>query len=247
MLAVFNSAFLVALGLAPSLVWLSFYLRRDCHPEPKYLLTKAFLMGIIVSPLAILLQLGFSELKNVFDYTIFNQGSPSFFLWSSLVEEFLKFFAVFLVVMRNPEFDEPMDGMIYMISAALGFAAIENMLVMFTLMPDGAGTALSTLALRFVGATLLHALSSGLIGYFLAMSWFFQEHKKKLIVFGLAIATLFHAAFNMLIAFAQESANPVVGLVYTTFLLIILAFLVSVLFDKIKERHIHSQSLNPNF
>ncbi|OGN00719.1 MAG: hypothetical protein A2651_02980, partial [Candidatus Yanofskybacteria bacterium RIFCSPHIGHO2_01_FULL_42_12] len=168
MLAVFNSAFLVALGLAPSLVWLSFYLRRDCHPEPKYLLTKAFLMGIIVSPLAILLQLGFSELKNVFDYTIFNQGSPSFFLWSSLVEEFLKFFAVFLVVMRNPEFDEPMDGMIYMISAALGFAAIENMLVMFTLMPDGAGTALSTLALRFVGATLLHALSSGLIGYFLA-------------------------------------------------------------------------------
>ena len=240
MSVVFNSAFVVAFGLAPSLVWLSFYLRRDCHPEPKYLLTKAFLMGIIVSPLAILLQLGFSELKNVFDYTIFNQGSPSFFLWSSLVEEFLKFFAVFLVVMRNPEFDEPMDGMIYMISAALGFAAIENMLVMFTLMPDGAGTALSTLALRFVGATLLHALSSGLIGYFLAMSWFFQEHKKKLIVFGLIMATFFHAVFNMLIAFAQESNNPTIGLVYTTFLLIILAFLVSILFDKIKERGIHA-------
>ena len=137
--------------------------------------------------------------------------------------------------------------MIYVIPSSLEFAAIENILVMLNLIPNGAGTALNTLALRFIGATLLHALASGLIGYFLAMSWFFQEHKKKLIVFGLAIATLFHAAFNMLIAFAQESANPVVGLVYTTFLLIILAFLVSVLFDKIKERHIHSQSLNPNF
>ena len=232
----YQAALLVTLGLAPSLIWLSFYLKKDCHPEPKYLLTKAFLMGIIISPLAILLQLGFSELKNLFEFGFLDQGTPAFFLWSSFVEEFLKFFAIYLVVVRTPEFDEPVDGMIYMISAALGFAAIENILMMFNIIPDGAGTALNTLALRFVGATLLHALASGLMGYFLAMSWFFREHKKKLLVFGLAIATLFHAAFNMLIAFAQESANPVVGLIYTTFLLIILAFLVSILFDKIRER-----------
>src|SRR3989338_6492491 len=242
MTPVFYSALLVTLGLAPSLVWLSFYLRKDCHPEPKYLLTKAFLMGIIISPLAILLQLGFAELRTLICLEIFSQGTPTFFLWSSFVEEFLKFFAIYLVILRSPEFDEPVDGMIYMITAALGFAAIENILVMLNLIPNGAGTALNTLALRFIGATLLHALASGLIGYFMAMSWFFQEHKKKLIVFGLAIATLFHAAFNMLIAFAQESATPAVGLVYPTFLLIILAFLVSILFDKIKERHIHSMS-----
>ena len=237
------AASLVTLGILPSLVWLSFYLKKDCHPEPKYLLPKAFLMGIIISPLAILLQLGFSEgVGYFFDRASdpLQQGTPAFFLWSSFVEEFLKFFAVYLIVVRSPEFDEPVDGMIYMISAALGFAAIENVLVMFNLISDGAGTALNTLALRFVGATLLHALASGLTGYFLAMSWFFQEHKKKLIIFGLIMATLFHAAFNMLIASAQESANPVIGLVYTTFMLIILAFLVSILFDKIKEWHIHS-------
>jgi RsiW-degrading membrane proteinase PrsW (M82 family) len=233
----------VILGLAPSLIWLSFYLKRDCHPEPKSLLAKAFLMGIIISPLAILLQLGFSELRYIFNFEFLYQGTPAFFLWSSFVEEFLKFLAVYLVIVRSPEFDEPVDGIIYMISAALGFAAIENILVMFNLIPDGAGTALNTLALRFVGATLLHALASGLMGYFLAMSWFFQEHRKKLIVFGLAIATLFHATFNILIAFAQESANPVIGLIYTTFLLIILAFLISILFDKIKERGIHAQTV----
>ena len=236
----FYAAILVTLGLAPSLVWLSFYLKKDCHPEPKSLLTKAFLMGIIIAPLAVLLQLGFSELKNIFDFEFLYQGTPAFFLWSSFVEEFLKFFAIYLVVVRSPEFDEPIDAMIYMITAALGFAAIENVLVMFGLISGGVGTALNTLALRFIGATLLHALASGLMGYFLAMSWFFQEHKKKLLIFGLAIATLFHAVFNMLISFAQESANPVIGLVYTTFLLIILAFLVSILFDKIKERGVHA-------
>src|SRR3989344_6360583 len=195
----FQAATLVALGFAPSLVWLSFYLRKDCNPEPKYLLIKAFLMGIIIAPLAVLLQLGFSELKNIFDFEFLYQGTPAFFLWSSFVEEFLKFFAIYLVVVRSPEFDEPIDAMIYMITAALGFAAIENVLVMFTTISNGTGIALNTLALRFIGATLLHALASGLMGYFLAMSLFFREHKKKLIIFGLAIATLFHAAFNMLI------------------------------------------------
>ncbi|MBI3274099.1 MAG: PrsW family intramembrane metalloprotease, partial [Candidatus Colwellbacteria bacterium] len=156
------------------------------------------------------------------------------------------FFAIYLVIIRSPEFDEPVDGMIYMISAALGFAAIENVLTMFNLVPDGIDVAFKTLALRFVGATLLHALASGLIGYFLAMAWFFREHKKKLIMFGIVLATLFHMAFNMLISSAQTSADPTVGLVYTTFLLITLAFLVSILFDKIKERHIHSKYPIPN-
>lgn len=236
----FQSALLVASGLAPSLIWLSFYLRRDCHPEPKYLLTKVFLMGIIISPLAILFQWSFSELMRILPGDIFAHNEPAFFAWSALVEEFLKFFAVYLVVIRSPEFDEPVDGMIYMISAALGFAAIENVLTMFNLVQEDIDVAFKTLALRFVGATLLHALASGLIGYFLAMAWFFREHKKKLIVFGIILATLFHMAFNMLISFAQTSSDPTVGLVYTTFLLITLAFLISILFDKIKERH-HGQ------
>lgn len=230
---------MVTLGLAPSLIWLSFYLRRDCHPEPKYLLIKAFLMGIIISPLAILLQLGFSELKIIFPQDFFSINGPVFFIWSSFVEEFLKFYAIYLIIIRNPEFDEPVDAMIYIIAAALGFAAIENILTMFNLAPNGAEIAIKTLGLRFVGATLLHALASALVGYFLAMAWFFQEHKKKLIAFGIILATIFHSAFNLLISSAQDSPNPSLGLVYTTFLLITLAFLVSILFDKIKERNIH--------
>src|SRR3990167_10550079 len=218
---------LISLGLIPSLVWLYFFAKKDCHPEPKNLLAQTFLMGIIISPIAILLQFSFAQLASTItgiDQAL-TQNTSYFFLWAAVVEEAIKFYAVRVLIMRNPEFDEPIDAMIYMITAGLGFAAMENILVMFRVFPDGAQTTLATWALRFTGATLLHALSSGLMGYFLAMSWFFREHKKKLLVFGLAIATLFHAAFNMLISFAQESANPVIGLVYTTFLLIILAFL----------------------
>ena len=136
--------------------------------------------------------------------------------------------------MRSPEFDEPIDAMIYMITAGLGFAAMENILVMFRVFPDGAQATMATWGLRFTGATLLHALSSGLMGYFLAMSWFFQDHKKKLILIGFIMATIFHFTFN---TFLSAFDNRLTGLVYSTSLLMVMAFLVSVLFDKIKERH----------
>lgn len=227
---------LVTLGLIPSLVWLYFFSQKDCHPEPKNLLAQTFLMGIIISPVAILLQFGFAQ----FASTVVGisqaaiQNTSYFFLWAAVVEEAIKFYAVRMLIMRNPEFDEPIDAMIYMITAGLGFAAMENILVMFRVFPDGTQATLATWALRFTGATLLHALSSGLLGYFLAMSWFFRDHKEKLVVIGLIMATVFHFTFNI---FLSAFENRLTGLVYSTSLLLVMAFLVSILFDKIKERH----------
>ncbi len=227
---------LVAMGLAPSLFWLYFFSRKDCHPEPKNLLAQTFLMGIIISPIAILLQFTFAQFASTISgiEPVATQNTSYFFLWAAVVEEVIKFYAVRMLIMRRPEFDEPVDAMIYMITAGLGFAAMENILVMFRIFPDGAQATLATWALRFTGATLLHALSSGLLGYFLAMSWFFRNHRKKLIFIGLIIATIFHFTFNTLLS---SFDNRITGLSYSTALLLVMAFLVSILFDKIKGRH----------
>src|SRR3989344_2730952 len=138
------SVFLVVLGFLPSLIWLNFYFREDCHREPKALLTKVFLMGIIVSPLAILFQLllvrctGIASLqKFCLPIGFLQPSTPEFFLWSSFVEELVKFYAIKITVLNNPEFDERIDAMIYMMAAALGFAAIENTLITFQTPPDG--------------------------------------------------------------------------------------------------------------
>lgn len=223
----------VVLGILPSAIWLIYFLRKDCHPEPKYLLLKTFLMGIIVSPLAVVFQLLFVKLVQIAPFSIDPRGS-SFFIWAALIEEVVKLYAVIFIALRNPEFDEPVDAMIYMITAGMGFAAMENILVMFRIIPDGDLTAtFSILALRFTGATLLHALSSALLGYFLALSWFFAHHRKKLIAVGILVATTFHFAFNI---FLSISDNKLASLGLTTTLLIVTAFLISILFDRIKER-----------
>jgi len=198
-------------------------------------------MGIIVSPIVLLLQIGFVYVGALFTDTSSSliQASTYYYIWAAFAEEYLKLVAIWFLVLRNPAFDEPVDAMIYMIAVGLGFAAIENILVLFRTIDSGLSQALSVWALRFVGSTLLHALSSAIVGYFLAMSWFFQEHKKKLIVIGLALATVFHFTFNIIIStFAGEpgSSDPR-GLIFSTMLLLFMAFLVSILFDKIKERH----------
>lgn len=238
------SIFLVFLGFLPSLIWLNFYFREDCHPEPKSLIMRVFLMGIIVSPLAILLQLALvqcGEIASLKKYCLpigfLMPNSPEFFMWSAFVEEIIKFYAVKLTIMNSPDFDEPIDAMIYMMAASLGFAAIENTLIVFQTTPDGIAVTINTLILRFIGATLLHALAGGLLGYFLAVSWFFQHHKKKLFIIGIIMATLFHFTFNMLI-FSFE--GQVSALLYTTSLLLGMAFLVSILFDRLKDRHVET-------
>lgn len=198
-------------------------------------------MGIIISPLAILFQLALvkcGEIATLKNYCLpigfLMPNSPEFFMWSAFVEEMVKFYAIRIMVMDNPEFNEPIDAMIYMMAASLGFAAIENTLIVFQTAPDGLATTVNTLILRFIGATLLHTLSGGLLGYFLAISWFFRHHKKKLIITGMLIATLFHFTFNIVI-FTFE--GRVSALLYTTSLLLGMAFLISILFDRLKDRH----------
>jgi protease PrsW len=225
---------LILLGSLPSLIWLGYWLRKDCHPEPKALITKVMLLGIMLSPLAIAAQLLFVQAASrflAFDPMTFSD-SPWFFLWAALVEETVKWLAVWFIVIRNPDFDEPIDAMIYMLTAAMGFAAMENILAINRALPDGIGAAIGLWGLRFAGATLLHALASALLGYFIALSWFMYSHRTALFITGLALATIFHWIFNLFISQMHHS----VSLIFSTSLLIVMAFLISALFDKIKER-----------
>lgn len=222
---------LVALGILPSLIWLFYYLKYDLHPEPKGLLTKVFIMAALFAPIVAILQWLFVYVSA----NIIPLPSPriSFFIWAAAVEEVIKLLAVRAVVLKNKEFDEPTDAMIYMITAGLGFAAIENILVLFQAIPNGAGYTIGVWALRSIGATFLHALAAAITGYFLAISWFFRKHSLKLIIVGLTLATLVHFLFNMLLVIFQ---NNLTALIYSTALLLTIGYIVARLFVKTRAK-----------
>lgn len=155
----------------------------------------------------------------------------AFFTLAAFIEEYMKYWIVRHSVVAKPDFDEPHDSIIYMIAAALGFAAMENILIAFKIYPEGFAATIGIIALRFTGATLLHALASGIVGYFLGLAWFFYHFKKQIVAFGLILASFLHLIFNYLIFIDPAAALP-----GNTVLLLGMMISLLILFDRLKER-----------
>ena len=119
-------------------------------------------------------------------------------LWAAL-EEIVKFTVVGVVALRTRWNDEPIDAMIYAITVALGFSAVENAL--FLLGPLSGGEiaqGLATGGMRFVGATLVHTVSSAVIGFALGFAYYRGTFGKIAAgVSGLGAAIALHASFNL--------------------------------------------------
>ena len=193
-----NTGFLL-LTFLPPIFWLLFYLREDRHPEPKRLLLMAFLGGMASAGLAIVVEIlviGQEGLLSLNEGVIGN--AFMIFLVIGLIEEYVKYLPVKFLIERRKDFDESVDAMIYMMTSALGFAALENALFIFPLLHVNLPLGLEVTANRFLGANLLHALSSGIVGFFLARAWF-HPHRKHFIFLGIIIAAILHAVFNALI------------------------------------------------
>ncbi|MDB5238280.1 MAG: hypothetical protein JWM46_550 [Candidatus Kaiserbacteria bacterium] len=128
-----------------------------------------------------------------------------FIAWA-FIEEITKFLAAYVTVLRRAEDDEPIDPVIYMVTTALGFAAAENTL--FLLSPLAGSTVFQTLItgnLRFVGATLLHVLSSAVIGLALALAFYAKRNVKRRYAFiGVLFAGIVHSIFNFFIINTAE-------------------------------------------
>ncbi len=228
----FFTLYIIA-GIAPSFIWLLFYLQKDRHPEPNRMIIKVFLYGMISAVIAAAVEI---MISNGIDAVSGVEGTVNYsflifvlynFLGIALVEEIAKFFVVKKIVLKNKEFDEPVDAMLYMIISALGFAALENILILAPmgnslLLSQIITKTLSTSAIRFVGATFLHALASGTVGYFLALSICYQKRRKFLVTTGILIASLLHGFYNFSIIEMFETQN-------TSFVFIPVIILVTLL------------------
>jgi len=179
-------------GVLPALLWLTFWLLEDrCEPEPKRYLLLTFAAGALVVFVAL-----WMEQRAMLYFT----GTTLLFVWAA-TEELLKFGAAYVVALRLRIFDEPIDAVVYMVTVALGFSAFENML--FLLTPLQNGDVLRTIItgdLRFIGATLLHILSSATIGIALALAYYKSAAIKRVAALaGVVLAVTLHTLFNFFI------------------------------------------------
>ncbi|MFZ2620983.1 MAG: PrsW family glutamic-type intramembrane protease [Minisyncoccia bacterium] len=212
------------LGLIPALVWMWFWLKEDSHPEPAKMLTLSFLGGM----LAVLVSLKLQEL--VYHY-IKNQEVLSFTLWAT-IEEVSKFVFVYFIALKNKVTNEPVDDIIYLIVSALGFVTLENALFLIPSIHNGNifETIISS-NLRFIGASLLHTISSATIGICMGLSFYKPLAERRLyILSGLIIAIVLHTSFNL---FIINRAEGNIFFVFGAVWIGIIALLL--LFEKVKH------------
>lgn len=179
-------------GLIPALVWLWFWLREDrANPEPRRLILYTFLGGAACVPLVLPFEHYAAE---------WFSGVIVIVLWAAL-EEIFKFEAANLTSLRRCNADEPIDMVMYMITVALGFSALENAFFLFD--PVASGNLVHSVLtgnLRFFGATLLHVLSSATVGVALALAFYKPAWIKRLAAMGgLILAIVLHTLFNFFI------------------------------------------------
>lgn len=216
--------FAIAGGFIPSLLWLWFWLKEDNKPEPRIVLIRVFTVGMLMVPVAI-------AIEYVTMSYIGLSGSFLLLAWA-FAEEILKYMAAKKTALSTSYFDEPIDAVIYMMTAALGFASLENTLfIIKSLIGDNVLSGVNTGSMRFLGATLLHAMSSAVIGSFIAFS--FRKNKKNLrrnTIIGIITAGFLHFIFNYFII-EMGSKNILKILMPLWFATIVLIFI----FEKVRS------------
>lgn len=211
-------------GTIPALIWLWFWLKEDKkNKEPRGLLSMIFTMGMIGVILVLPIQKIIQNIGLASDTEII--------LWA-LTEELIKYLAIVVILAKTNFIDEPVDWPVYLITGALGFAALENTLFLIKPLSLGDATvSIVTSQLRFLGSTLLHAVSSGILGVFLGLAFHLKPIFKKIYFLGgIIFATALHSTFNFFIIKGDGS-----NFLETLAFLWVITIILMLLFEKLRR------------
>jgi RsiW-degrading membrane proteinase PrsW (M82 family) len=182
----------------PGAIWLAyFYLRRGRNRQSFNNILRVFLLGSVVTiPAVIALEITGAGL---FKGPPVHSTAVSFLLIGP-IEEIFKLAAVWIAVYRSQDFREPIDGIIYALSAALGFSAVENIIYIFSFGPVAIWS-------RILYATPAHMLFASMWGYSLGRARFQRDGELLTIARGLLVASLLHGAYDSLVAVYPKVAK----------------------------------------
>lgn len=219
--------FFAALAPVAWLLW-TIYRKDSVQPEPTTWLLKAFLYGVgsvfltffISLPLSMVLGLNID--KETYD-SLFEALEDAFLL-AAIPEEAAKLFMLWLLLRKNPFFDEHFDGIVYAVCVGLGFAALENVVYLISGIGDGSWIGVGvTRALFTVPA---HYFCAILMGYNYSIYYFGIDRSVKAKLMVLVSPILAHGIFDALL-FCMRVDEALSG---------VLMILFIIFFTKLRKR-----------
>jgi len=131
------------------------------------------------------------------------------FIIAGATEEAFKYFAVFILIWRNRNFNEKFDGIVYAVSVSLGFAAVENLFYVFS------NNSMQVGLLRAFTAVPGHTIFGIVMGFYLGLARFSIKYRSKYLLLAFIVPWLMHGFYDFLIM----SGHPVLILAFIPFLI----------------------------
>lgn len=186
---------LFIIAITPAIIFIAgIYLTDRSDREPAYLLMITFLLGALMVIPSIFVEEILIKL-NVF--TGIGQALFNAFIVAALTEEFFKRLVVLKFPYRTSYFNEKLDGIVYGVFVALGFATVENiMYVVFTYTNN-----------PFIGlyrgifSVPAHGVFGITMGYYLSLAKFNTDEKTKKsnLIKSLLMPVLLHGIFDFIL------------------------------------------------
>jgi RsiW-degrading membrane proteinase PrsW (M82 family) len=196
----------------PAVLWLGFFYLMDRHePEPKQLVLGVSVLGaLIAAPLAeLILRHAVPQLAVHHDLDALSLDRIlQAVLIVGLAQEMCKYAVVRYTIYMSREFDEPMDGIVYMMACGTGFAVWTN----FHWLSSQDRVYLSTGAAKAVVTTLAHASFAGALGYVMGRAKFSRRSapvRGALLMLGLLGAAGLNGQFQVISNYVQQSGMAV--------------------------------------
>ena len=207
-----NILILLAAALLPAILLWIYIWKQDTQPEPTNWLVKAVLYGIGIGiPVALLEMVIENVLFDGEPTTLFGTTVQAFFV-AALPEESFKLLALWLVLRKNPYFDEHFDGIVYAVCVGLGFAALENVLYVVGAEENWFSVAVSRALLAVPG----HYAFAVLMGYYYSV-YHFVDHSSRTAACILLVPVVAHGVYDALAL--SSTVNPYVGGISTVVLI----------------------------
>ena len=176
---------------------------------------KAFLWGILSVPLSLCISipLGLIGVYPTEATSILGSVSAAFF-GAAIPEEIAKFIMLWLLLRKNPYFDEKMDGIVYAVFVSLGFAALENLLYIFS----NEEAYMSVGIARAIFAVPGHFCFGILMGYYYSLAKFYPKTPTKNKVLILVAPIIAHGLYDSIL-FITNVTPAISGILLIVFLL----------------------------
>ena len=201
-------------ALAPVAILIFYIYRRDkSSPEPVKLLLKAFGFGVVSVFVSLVISTPLGALGFYPDNptTIIGSICTSFF-GAAIPEEIAKLVMLWLVLRKNPYFDEKMDGIVYAVCISLGFAAFENVSYLFVYSEDF----LSVGIVRAIFSVPGHFCFGVLMGYYYSLAKFYPRSPKRNKTLVLLAPIVVHGLFDSIL-FISDATPAISGILSIVF------------------------------